>query len=75
LSNTDQEEWIYARAGVTALATREEFLDIVKDLRENSFDYYAAVRSAYVQRRAAQVNDQDPELSAAPAIPDYDDDY
>ena len=75
LKNTDQEEWLYARAGVTALSKREEFLDIVKDLRENSFDYYAAVRSAYVQRRDALVKDQDPEVATAPAIPDYDDEY
>lgn len=73
LHNTDQEEWIYARAGAAAVSNREAFLDLIEDLRENSFDYYAAARSAYVQRRAALVNDENPESAMAPAIPDYDD--
>ena len=61
------------RVGLSALDKREELLDVMEDLEKNSFDYYAAMRSAYIQRREALVNDQDPETSAAPAIPDYDD--
>jgi phospholipid-binding lipoprotein MlaA len=45
----------------------------MEDLEKNSFDYYAAMRSAYIQRREALVNDQDPETAVSPAIPDYDD--
>jgi len=72
LHNTDQEEWNYARMGVTALDKREELLDALDDLRKNSFDYYAAMRSAYMQKREALVNDDDPDKVAAPSIPDYD---
>jgi phospholipid-binding lipoprotein MlaA len=66
-------EWLhYTRVGVSIIDSREELLDLVDDLRANSFDYYAAVRSAYYQRRQALVNDMDPDTAAGPAIPDYD---
>ncbi len=73
LYNTDQEGWYYARAIATGLDTREELLEALDDLRKNSFDYYAAVRSAYAQRRAALVADEEPgAFGASAAIPDYD---
>lgn len=66
-------EWLhYTRVGVGILDSREEMLDIIDDLRRNSFDYYAAIRSAYYQRRQALVNDMDPSSAAGPEIPDYD---
>ena len=66
-------EWLhYTRVGVGIIDTREEYLDIIDDLRRNSFDYYAAVRSAYYQRRQALVNDMDPSNASGPEIPDYD---
>lgn len=73
LFNTGRESVHYVRVGLSALDKREELLDVMEDLEKNSFDYYAAMRSAYIQRREALVNDQDPETTAAPAIPDYDD--
>lgn len=73
LHNTDQNEWSYARFGATAVSRREELLDALDDLRKNSLDYYAAMRSAYMQHREAEINDNNPEFSAAPEIPDYDD--
>ncbi len=73
LFNTDQEGWHYARIGASVIDQREELLDMIDDLRRNSFDYYAALRSAYIQRRQALVNDQDPDsVTSAPAIPDYE---
>ena len=54
------------------LDTRARLLKAIQDLRQNSLDYYAAVRSAYVQKRISLVKDQK-EASVA-AIPDYDDD-
>jgi phospholipid-binding lipoprotein MlaA len=73
LDNTDQEEWNYARAGVYALSQREELLDALDSLRKSSIDYYAALRSAYYQKRAALVSDDNPEDAASTGIPDYDD--
>lgn len=72
LFNVDRE-WIhYTRVGLSVLDNRERLLDVLDDLEKNSFDYYAAMRSAYMQRREALVNDQDPEQMSAPSIPDYD---
>lgn len=66
-------EWLhYTRMGVNAIDQREELLDVIDDLRRNSFDYYAALRSAYFQRREALINDMDAGSSSGPAIPDYD---
>lgn len=66
-------EWLhYTRVGVSIVDQREELLDLVDDLRRNSFDYYASLRSAYYQRRNALINDMDPSVSAGPEIPDYD---
>jgi phospholipid-binding lipoprotein MlaA len=73
LFNTNQEEWYYARVGVNAVDKREELIEALDDLRRNSFDYYAAMRSAYYQRRQALVNDESFDVMSAPDIPDYDD--
>ena len=72
LFNTDQEEWHYARIAASVIDQREELLDVIDDLRRNSFDYYAALRSTYIQRRKALINDQDPDAGGAPAIPEYE---
>ena len=72
LYNHDLEWVAYTRLGLTIVDAREELLDVVADLRANSFDYYAAVRSAYYQRRQALIRDMDPDTAAGPAIPDYD---
>lgn len=60
------EGWRYARTAAEGVVKREELLDALDDLRRNSFDYYAAMRSAYVQRRAAMVSD-----GRAAAMPNY----
>lgn len=66
-------EWLhYTRIGVSAIDQREEMLEIIDDLRANSFDYYAAIRSAYYQRRQALVSDMDPTSANTVDIPDYE---
>lgn len=67
LHNIDEEEWYYAKLGGDYLVLREELIDVMKDLKASSIDYYAAVRSTYYQRRAAMVRDNN-----APQIPDLD---
>lgn len=71
LFNIDEEPLHYTRVGVGLLAKREELIEVVDDLRRNSFDYYAAVRSAYYQHRQSLINDQ--ESFVEEEIPDYDD--
>lgn len=72
LHNVDEDGWQYARLGVTFVDKREELLDVLSDLRKSAIDYYATLRSANYQRREALLHDEDPAMSAAPEIPDYD---
>ncbi|MEM8833219.1 MAG: VacJ family lipoprotein [Pseudomonadota bacterium] len=73
LFNIHEEPLHYVRVGAGVISQREELLDIIDDLRRNSFDYYAAVRSAYYQNRQALINDKDPSAAAVADIPEYDD--
>lgn len=53
----DDKEWInWSRFGLTILDTRAEFLPVTDDLEKNSLDYYAGLRSMYLQRREALIN-------------------
>jgi len=45
-------------SALDTVSTRARYLEEVKDLRESSVDYYAAVRDAYLQRREALVEDR-----------------
>lgn len=72
LTNTGEEEWLYARMGTQALSTREELLDVLAELKMSAIDYYATIRSVYVQNRAALVADQNPDDAFLQDIPDYE---
>ncbi len=48
----------YIRAGVGAVDGRSRTIQVLDDLERNSLDYYAAIRSAYRQRRAAEIKDE-----------------
>jgi phospholipid-binding lipoprotein MlaA len=52
-----------------AVSDREQALEVIDDLRRNSLDMYATVRSAYAQRRAAQIRNG----SSAASDEAYDD--
>jgi phospholipid-binding lipoprotein MlaA len=69
LTNTDNEEWYYGKVALAAVDKREELLDVLEDLKKNSIDYYAATRSAYIQRREALVNDANADGGAMPDMP------
>ncbi len=78
-SNNTHNNWVYlTRGGVEAIDNRARAIKAVEDLRKNSLDYYAAVRSAYGQRRGALIRDdarQQQGGGAAVAMPDYDEEY
>lgn len=69
--NTDREWIYYTRGIVKGIDTRSRLIKVVDDLRANSLDYYAAVRSAYGQKRAALIRDD--KSGAAPKVLSYDD--
>ncbi|HYD17869.1 MAG TPA: VacJ family lipoprotein [Patescibacteria group bacterium] len=68
--DTDNDWIYYTRVGVEGLDTRARLVRAVEDLRANSLDYYAAVRSAYSQKRQSLIRDEKAGDSAS--IPDYD---
>ncbi len=45
-----------ANTGIKVIDNREELLDIIDGVRKDSFDPYATIRSAYLQRRLAQID-------------------
>ncbi len=67
--NTGTDTLVYVRTATTFIDTRESLLDVLSDLRNNSIDYYATLRSVYVQNRNNLITDG--EASAA-SLPDFD---
>lgn len=59
LFNIDEKHLHYTRVASNVVSQREQFIEVVSDLRRNSFDYYAAIRSAYYQSRQSLINDGD----------------
>ena len=67
---SEGEAWLVPmRTAANAVDTRSKIIDEVNALRDNSVDYYAAVRSSYYQnRKAAIANVDDSELTPLPLI-------
>lgn len=75
-SNNTHNDWVYyTRGAVEAIDNRARAIKAIDDLRKNSLDYYAAVRSAYTQRRSALINDTATQNGYAGALPNYDEEY
>ena len=57
---SEGEAWIVPmRTAANAVDQRSKIIDEVNALRDNSVDYYAAVRSSYYQNRNAAINNTD----------------
>ena len=67
---SEGEAWMVPmRTAANAVDQRSKIIDEVNALRDNSVDYYAAVRSSYYQnRKAAIANVDDNELTPLPLI-------
>lgn len=57
-----------SRTSAAIIDTRSRTIEAVQDLRQNSVDYYAAVRSFYNQSREAAIRDGDIEAE----VPDFE---
>jgi phospholipid-binding lipoprotein MlaA len=68
---TGHDPLYYGRNVLEGFDKRARLIKAIDDLRNNSLDYYAAVRSAYAQRRASEISNHDG--GGAPHIPDYTD--
>ncbi|CAO3434109.1 MlaA family lipoprotein [Azospirillum doebereinerae] len=64
----DHKTLSYVRTGVSAVDARSQVLQSVDDLRRNSLDFYATVRSLYQQRRQADIANKP---TGAPEFPDF----
>ncbi|WP_119677814.1 MlaA family lipoprotein [Indioceanicola profundi] len=71
----DAEWFNWTRTILVGVDTRATYLGVIEDLRRNSFDYYAAMRSLYRQRRDGWIRDGAPDPNTFPDIPDYDDEF
>lgn len=72
VAHNSDEDWVYyTRNAIEGLDNRARLVSAIADLRHNSLDYYAAVRSAYGQKRAALIRDEAPENGQS-SIPAYD---
>jgi phospholipid-binding lipoprotein MlaA len=72
--NTDKEEIIWTRAVVKGFVAKDAVYDAQKDMKANSADYYAALRSASRQYRNAAINDNGSsasDTSGNAPLPDY----
>ncbi len=56
--NAGVDAALYARTGLGALDAREALIEPLDQLRASTIDPYAALRSAYRQRRAAEIANQ-----------------
>ena len=67
---SEGEAWVIPlRTTVNAVDQRSKIIDEVNALRNNSIDYYAAVRSSYYQNRKAAINNtSDNTLTPLPLI-------
>jgi len=55
--NNDKDDLGMIRTGATIMTTKDQFMDLQKDLKNNSLDYYAAARSVWLQRREILIRD------------------
>ena len=66
---TDNKGLLVARSTTNAVDRRSQILNEVDDLRRNSLDFYATVRSLHQQQRRAEINNN--KAAAEPEFPDY----
>lgn len=69
--NTGEEHWIWKRRLAEGLVVKNDIYDAQKDMKENSVDYYSALRSAFRQKRHADIADQGRSGSGNTPLPDY----
>ena len=69
-ATNEGEAWVVPlRTAANAVDQRSKIIDEVNALRDNSLDYYAAVRSSYYQNRKAAINNiDDSDLTPLPLI-------
>ena len=63
----------FSRAGVTIVAVREPLIEPLDQIRADSLDYYASVRSFYLQSRQREIRNGRTNFEDLPDIGDFED--
>lgn len=72
-AGVDSNAFTYGRAGTSGIDTRAGLIEPIDDLRRNSLDPYASLRSLYLQRRDADIRDGEAAPSQDVEFPEFDD--
>lgn len=67
----DSDEFVYGRIAVTAVDARARSMEVLDDIYRDSMDPYATIRSAYAQRRAALIRNNEPREGASVGAASY----
>jgi len=70
LNGDDADAWRAGRGVITGVATREQLLESVDDIRRDSLDPYSTIRSSYELLRASAVENGQTDVED---LPDFDD--
>ncbi len=54
--NNDAEEYLIARTGIAGIDLRSRNIEVLDDLKRDSIDFYARIRSLYRQKRANEIS-------------------
>lgn len=73
LRNKEEYGLLYGRKGADLLDRRTELLDVLADLKKNSLDYYASVRSTVYQKRQGLIQDGKQSEAITEDFPDFED--
>ncbi len=57
----DAEEYLIARTAISGIDTRARNIEALEDLKRDSIDFYARIRSLYRQKRANEINNGEPQ--------------
>ncbi len=69
----DVEDFLLARTVADGIDTRARHIDTIEDLKRDSIDFYARVRSLYRQSRTNEINNGEaPEDSPTPGLYSFD---
>jgi len=62
----------YTRSGASLLSAREPLIEPLADIEANSLDFYASIRSFYLQSRANAINNGQADFDNLPDIGDFE---
>ena len=73
IDTTAADYYQYTTAGVGLLSVREPLIEPLAEIEANSLDYYASIRSFYLQSRTREINNGQTDFEDLPDIGDFDD--